>query len=97
MKTVTLTGFIQIPDADLEAVTEELINHKLLTRQESGCLKFEVTQCNNDPHRFDVYEVFCGQSAFEAHQRRVKASHWGKITANASRHYTVTPPLQTGE
>lgn len=68
----------------------ELDNHIQLTRQEHGCLQFEVTQSRLNPCRFEVCETFRDPTAFAAHQARVKASHWGEITVNVERHYTVT-------
>ncbi|PJG57573.1 antibiotic biosynthesis monooxygenase, partial [Aeromonas cavernicola] len=54
------------------------------------CLTFAVTQHPLNPCRFDVYEVFVDQAAFQAHQARVKSSRWGAMTGNVERHYTVT-------
>ncbi|MFM5384476.1 putative quinol monooxygenase [Aeromonas veronii] len=65
-------------------------NHIQLTRAETGCLIFKVTQDPLNPCRFDVYEEFVDQAAFQAHQARVKSSRWRKITVNVERHYTVT-------
>jgi len=44
MSKVILEGHIIVPDADLNAVKEELDNHIKLTREEDGCLIFNVTQ-----------------------------------------------------
>jgi autoinducer 2-degrading protein len=90
MNSVILKGFIIVPPNDLAAVKNELDNHIQLTRSETGCLIFEVTQDPLNPCRFDVYEEFADQAAFQAHQARVKSSRWGDITVNVERHYTVT-------
>lgn len=87
---VVLTGYIIVPASDLPAVMGELDNHIQLTRHEHGCLQFEVTQSRLTPCRFEVCETFRDPAAFAAHQARVKASHWGEITVNVERHYTVT-------
>ncbi|XQW88447.1 putative quinol monooxygenase [Aeromonas veronii] len=62
----------------MAAVKDELDNHIQLTRAESGCLIFEVTQDLLNPCRFDVYEEFVDEAAFQVHQARVKSSRWGK-------------------
>lgn len=85
-----LKGFIIVPPNDLALVKDELDNHIQLTRSETGCLIFQVTQDPLNPCRFDVYEEFVDKVAFQAHQARVKSSRWGKITVNVERHYTVT-------
>ncbi|WP_255827653.1 putative quinol monooxygenase [Marinomonas rhizomae] len=67
----------------------ELPNHIALTHQEAGCITFTVIRDLNNPQRFDVYEEFTDKTAFEKHQTRVKTSHWGEITKNVERFYTV--------
>ncbi|NAW99258.1 MULTISPECIES: putative quinol monooxygenase [unclassified Vibrio] len=90
MSKVILKGFIVVPKAELTAVINELDNHIRLTRLEDGCLIFEVTQNEENPYRFDVYEEFRDQAAFDKHQLRVKSSTWGKVSANVERNYEVT-------
>ncbi|MBF4338335.1 putative quinol monooxygenase [Vibrio anguillarum] len=89
MSKVTLKGFILVPESDLELVKNELVNHKRLTLEEIGCITFSVTENSENPLRFDVYEEFTDKAAFEHHQKRVKASNWGKVTVNVERHYEI--------
>lgn len=89
MPRIVLQGFIVIPDANLDIVKSALPQHCELTRQEPGCLQFEVTPNSTDPNRFDVYEVFESKAAFEAHQVRVKQSYWGQVTTEVERHYEI--------
>ncbi|KXO14288.1 Arginase/agmatinase/formimionoglutamate hydrolase [Moritella sp. JT01] len=89
MNKVILKGFIIVPTADLSAVKKALISHKELTRNEPGCLMFNVTQSEVNLNRFDVYEEFINKAAFDQHQVRVKNSAWGKAAANVKRHYEI--------
>jgi len=89
MNKVILKGFIIVPTADLPAVKQALISHKELTRNEPGCLMFNVTQSETNLNRFNVYEEFIDKTAFEQHQLRVKDSAWGKASANVKRHYEI--------
>ncbi|ASW82816.1 MULTISPECIES: putative quinol monooxygenase [Vibrio] len=89
MSKVTLKGFILVPESDLELVKNELVNHKRLTLEEIGCITFSVTENSENPLRFDVYEEFTDKAAFEHHQKRVKASNWGKVTVNVERYYEI--------
>ena len=73
----------------IDAVKKELVNHIELTRQEEGCLIFEVVQDQHQPQRFDVYEEFVDQQAFDTHQSRAKNSHWSNVAANVARHYEI--------
>lgn len=89
MSKVILKGFIVVPEADLCAVQEELKHHTKLTLEEPGCIVFDVSQSEDDPLRFDVYEVFADRASFEKHQERVKTSYWGKVSKNAERFYEI--------
>ena len=87
MSKVILKGYVLVADADLAAVKRELVNHIELTRQEEGCLVFEVSQDNENKNRFNVYEEFTSQGAFTIHQQRVSISEWGKVSSRLEKHY----------
>lgn len=88
--TVTLTGHIQVPPERMEAIRAALPDHIHLTRAETGCLRFEVTEDTRTPGRFNVSEEFTDAAAFAAHQARVQTSDWGRISAGIARAYTVS-------
>ena len=90
MSKIILEGHIIVPDADLETVKTALVTHIELTRQEAGCLVFEVAQDADNPNRFTVYEEFVDADAFKAHQQRVADSAWGVAAVNAERHYQIS-------
>lgn len=90
MPKIILEGHIVVSDTDLAAVVAELPIHIQLTLQEEGCLRFDVTQSQGADNVFWVSEEFIDQAAFEAHQRRVKSSNWGRVASNVERHYRVT-------
>jgi quinol monooxygenase YgiN len=87
---VILQGFIVVPDSDLEVVKRELVIHKKLTLNETGCLTFTVIPDEVNLHKFSVYEKFVNQAAFDNHQARVKLSKWGEVTKNVERHYKIS-------
>lgn len=89
MARVILEGYIQVTEHDLPSILEALPEHIAKTKQEPGCLVFEVTQRPHLPCYFDVYEIFEDEHAFEQHQARVAASSWGEISQNAIRHYQI--------
>jgi len=89
MEKVILNGHIIVPDSDITAVQAELPTHIELTKQENGCLIFNVTQDKHNANRFDVYEEFIDKQSFSAHQSRVKSSKWGSVTLNVERHYEI--------
>ncbi|WP_228448158.1 putative quinol monooxygenase [Sulfurospirillum diekertiae] len=90
LEKITLQGFIVVPDSDLEVVNRELITHKNLTLKEAGCLTFTVTPDAVNPNKFNVYEEFVNQAAFDNHQARVKSSKWGEVTKNVERYYQIS-------
>tara|TARA_R110001583_G_scaffold171120_3_gene324622 strand:- start:1940 stop:2281 length:342 start_codon:yes stop_codon:yes gene_type:complete len=89
LSKVILQGYILISDADLEKVKTELIVHSKLTKEELGCLVFEVWPDINNANKFHVYEEFIDQDAFDNHQARVKNSNWAKVTTQVQRHYQI--------
>lgn len=89
MPKIILQGFIVVSDTDLPAVQAELPKHIELTRNEKGCLVFDVVQDSNNKNVFKVFEEFADCEAFEAHQARVKNSRWGAVAANVERHYRI--------
>ena len=90
MARILLKGHILVEEKDLAAVLQELRRHIELTRQEEGCLVFDVMQNSDNKNIFNVYEEFIDSAAFTLHQQRVANSAWGKVTRNVERHYQVT-------
>lgn len=90
MPKIILEGHIVVSGGDLVAVVAELPTHIQLTRQEHGCLRFDITQSPDFENVFLVYEEFVDRVAFDAHQQRIKSSAWGRVGANVQRHYQVT-------
>jgi len=86
---VILSGFILVPASDLSSVLEQLSVHIDLTRNESGCLIFNVEMDADDECKFHVYEEFVDKTAFEKHQQRVQSSLWGRVTKNVKRSYAI--------
>ncbi len=90
MSKVTLSGHIEVPAVELSKITVALEKHMALTREEPGCIVFEVVQDSEEPTMFTVYEEFVDQAAFDSHQNRVLASSWSEATKNVVRHYKIT-------
>ncbi len=87
---VRLSGRLLCASAEeADVVRRHLPEHVRLTRAEPGCLSFEVTP-TDDPLTWRVEERFTDRAAFDAHQRRTRASAWGAATAAIRRDYEVT-------
>jgi len=90
LSKIILKGYVLVTDSDLATVKRELANHIYLTRQEEGCLVFEVSQDNKNINRFNVYEEFVSQDAFKWHQQRLRNTEWGKVSSKLEKHYKIS-------
>ncbi len=90
MGKLILSGHFDVQLNELEQIRDALALHIELTRQEPGCIIFEVDEDLSHPGRFTVYEAFVDQEAFDLHQERSKASEWGTISENFERHFTMS-------
>jgi len=89
MDKVTLKGHIIVPDDKLSTVQVALKAHIALTREERGCIVFNVTQDSDDKNKFNVYEEFVDRESFAAHQARVSSSSWGELSKGLVRSYKI--------
>jgi autoinducer 2-degrading protein len=78
---VVLTGYIKVSRSERRVSQQHLAQHIQNTRQEAGCLAFEVNQSAEDDCVLTVFECFKDQAAFESHQARVKVSLFGRDLA----------------
>nr|WP_258222922.1 antibiotic biosynthesis monooxygenase [Microbacterium sp. HMWF026] len=86
---VTLTGELRCANAaEAERVNAHLAEHIALTRAEPGCLSFDVAPTASEGI-WRVSERFVDEAAFDAHQRRVATSTWGRETAGIERSYVI--------
>ena len=80
-----LRGTLTVPEEKRHEVREALGEHVRLTREEPGCLSFEVAEA--EPGVFEVAESFRDAAAFEAHQKRMFHSDWAVRTEGMARNY----------
>ena len=86
---IYLTGYLDVPEDRREAVAEALPDHIELTRAEPGCISFDVVLSGDIEGRYLVAEIFTDQAEFDAHQTRMKSSHWFAVTQSIPRDYTI--------
>jgi len=89
MVNIVLTGYVIIPEADFDAISEAMPEHIRLTLEEPGCLSFKITPDKSDPLRFSVYEEFIDMAALKFHQKRSREGHWHEVTKNMERHFSI--------
>ena len=87
---ITVTGqLICVSAADVDLVQRLLPDHIRLSRDEPGCLSFDVVQ-TADPLIWQLDETFVDRTAFEAHQVRTRTSRWFKATAQLKRKFHIS-------
>lgn len=62
----------------IEAVLDNARN----TRREPGNVRFDVSQAEDDPNRFLLYEVYQTKDDFAAHQRTAHYLRWKDAVAD---------------
>jgi len=89
MGMIKLTGRLICKNSEEAALVRRYLpEHVRLTKEESGCLRFEVKP-TADPLIWSVEELFTSRQSFDMHQARTKASTWGRETAAIAREYAV--------
>ena len=89
LSEVVLSGrLICVDEREIAIVRKHLPAHIELTLAEAGCVSFAVHPASDDGV-WQVDERFVDAAAFEAHQRRVASSAWGRATADIQRDYII--------
>jgi quinol monooxygenase YgiN len=88
MGVIRLTGTMTCPSDEAATIRIAVQEHIRLTRAESGCIAFDVTE--TAPGVFSVSERFVDRAAFDAHQTRTRASDWWRISQHLPRDFTLT-------
>ena len=71
---------------DMMLALNLLPTHVALSRDEPGCLRFDIQQ-DEDPLIWHLSELFVNADAFAAHQARNKASEWGQASTGIAREF----------
>ncbi|MDN3711073.1 GNAT family N-acetyltransferase [Paracoccus cavernae] len=85
---IGLTGtLIASSLAEAETIQTHLPRHLRLSRNEPGCLRFDIS-LTEDPFVWQIDVLFIDEAAFVAHQERTLASEWGRLSADITRDFT---------
>ena len=74
MYIVSVTLFVKSPD--IPAFIEATLDNARNTRKESGNLRFDVAQAEDDPSRFLLYEAYKSKEDFAKHQQTEHYFRW---------------------
>ena len=67
---------IDVKPEKLEAFLELVNIDAVGTRQEPGCVRFDVLRLNDSKTKFALYEVYKDDAAFKAHQQTPHYAQW---------------------
>ena len=81
MYIVSVTVFVK-PDF-VQQFKEAVLDNASNTRREPGNLRFDVSQCVDDPNRFLLYEVYGTPDDFLRHQQTEHYLRWKQTVAGA--------------
>ncbi|SLN41870.1 Antibiotic biosynthesis monooxygenase [Aquimixticola soesokkakensis] len=87
MSRVMLTGTLTCAPTEVEDLLSLMAKHIRLSRNEPGCLDFDLWQDELTPHVFHLSEVFRSEAALQAHQDRTHSSDWGRVTKDMRRDF----------
>ncbi|GAB4292286.1 MAG: putative quinol monooxygenase [Roseovarius sp.] len=88
MGVIRVHGTLSCAPEEAAEIRAALAEHIRLSRAEPGCLEFEVSE--TAPGVFALSEAFRDRAAFEAHQRRARASAWGRRSAHLRRELSTS-------
>ncbi len=73
---VIFAGHVDVPKARRHIIAQALPRHIELSRQEPGCLRFDIEADEQIAGRYHIHEVFKTPADFKAHQNRCDTSPW---------------------
>ena len=88
-RKIYVSGTIDVPENQREAVFAELPTHIKLSQAETGNLEFQIKHCPDVAGRLLVNEVFHDAAAFKTHQDRSSGTSWAKASENVKRDIVV--------
>ena len=96
MYVVAVTIFVK--PQNLAPFTEATLDNARNTRKEPGNLRFDVSQAEDDPTRFLLYEVYREKDDFAKHQQtehylrwKAKVADWMAQPRQGVKHHSVFP------
>jgi len=67
------------PERREEFLAAIAANAEASVRDEPGCLRFDVSSVEGDPHHFFLYELYTDADAFEAHRAAPHFAAWREV------------------
>ncbi|MGR6919874.1 putative quinol monooxygenase [[Actinomadura] parvosata] len=87
---------LQVRPGRLDAFRQGIETNARASRQEPGCLRFDVLRSEEDPHRFVLYEIYRDQAAFfTEHRAAPHYAAWRRVAEECvtEHHNTFCHPV----
>ncbi len=89
---------IHVVPGSVEPFVQATLENADATRQEPGCVRFDVLRATQDAAQFLLYEVYRGEADFAAHQTTAHYVAWKETVAPMMasprvgvRHVSISP------
>jgi quinol monooxygenase YgiN len=93
-KPLTIVARIEAKKASIDLVKVELLKLIRPTRQEKGCLQYDLHQDNDHPEVFVFYENWENRELWQAHMNNEQLKEYVKATEGAVENFTVNEMSQ---
>lgn len=87
--------YVTVKPEQLDAFKSAIITNAAASRQEPGCLRFDILEEQDDPHTFVLVEIYQDESALEAHRQTDHFRQWRAVSGDfyASKENILYQPL----
>lgn len=96
MSKLTIVANIRINPGQVDRVKAELLKLIPLTRAETGCLRYELQQDNQDPAHFMFVESWESRALWQTHMNAPHLGAYIQATEGAVAEFTLNEMTQVG-
>lgn len=93
-KPLTIVGKIEANPDQVDFVRAELLKLIPITRNESGCLQYDLHQDNDNPAVFLFYENWESRELWQQHMSNSHLTRYLKVTEDAVASFTLNEMTQ---
>ena len=99
MSKIAIIADFTTKPGSFDAFCERMKAHAAASREEPGCLRFDIVVPQNSENHLMLYEMYSDQAAFDFHAgtERIKAHREATATMTTGRTVTVCDLMESGE
>ncbi|WP_394131941.1 putative quinol monooxygenase [Shewanella maritima] len=96
MSKLTIIANIIAKQDNIEHVKAELIKLIAITRQEQGCINYDLHQDNENPAHFTFYENWTSRELWQTHMNNQHLANYMAATDGCVEQFTLNEMKQIG-